>query len=286
LYLRHGECLALLGASGSGKTTLLEAMAGVVRPSAGRVRLQGTTIIDARRASERRFHTIQLVFQDASQVLEGGLTVREHLTRAIALRGRPKLWGPTEATPPPEEWMDRVGLPRSLLGAPADWLSAGEAQRVDLARSLVMDPDVILFDAPRVGGVDDDAGELMSLMLAHKERGKSFVVATSDPATARLVADRVAVLVAGRVVELGPAADLLDAPVHPATRALLAGALGQSDPRQPFRGCPHVATCPYRELPQCDEQEPALGPIPGRPSTAQGRHRVACYHPLVGREPD
>ncbi|HSC86553.1 MAG TPA: ATP-binding cassette domain-containing protein [Polyangiaceae bacterium] len=294
LEVATGEAVAVLGASGSGKTTLLEALGGLLVPTSGKIRWRGGVMLDPRRLLRRRYASIQLVFQDAAQALGDERTVRQHLRGAARLARQ--LEGKAGAeTLEPEAWLSRVGLPARLLDLSTDHLSAGEAQRIDLVRSLVLDPELILLDAPRVGGVDSDDGQLLALAAARKARGKAFLVATSDPGIAAALADRIAVLVAGRIVEIGAAREVLASPLHPATAAQLEGReLPPPEPQRPPRGCPFVGSCPRRMLPLCDEEMPRLVQLAPPPtglaaaasSTASASHRVACHNPLPSPPPE
>lgn len=278
LFVRHGESLAVLGVAGSGKSTLFEAISGLIPASRGTVRVEGNDITQARGRRARRLRQqVQLVFQDAASVLDGQRTVQALLEEAMSLgkglRGSPS------------EWMERLGLSPRLLQAPADQLSASESQRVDFARSLVVSPKLILFDAPEVSGAGDDGGILAALFLAEKSRGRAFLVATNKPELARSLADRVAVLHAGRIIEMGPAKQVLARPGHPLTLALLCNtSIPEHDPTSPKRGCPFVSQCERRQLPKCDQQEPMLAPLSFPSAESEGvlgARRVACFHPLV-----
>lgn len=271
LFLRHGELLVLFGEAGSGKTTLLETIAGLRRPASGRIRVMGQDVTQAR---GRRLRTarrlVQLVFQDASAVLESSRTVGQHLAEAAQLGGR----GARRGTP--AEWLERLGLSPRLLGADADVLSASEAARVDFARSLAVGPAAILFDGPRTAAIRSDGGALASLIHAERDAGMSFLIATSDLDVARSTADRLAILHRGRIVEMGPAEAVLDKPQHPYTRALFAGhPPAPRDPVATLMGCHHAIDCPLKQE-RCTSREPALFALRSSPST-EGRHRVACF---------
>lgn len=280
LYVRHGESLVLLGTAGSGKTTLLQAIAGLGAPSHGTIRVEGNDVTQARGRRARRLRRqVQLVFQDAAAVLDGYRTVQAHLEEAMSLRKGQK--------GSPGEWLERLGLSPRLLRAPADQLSASEGQRVDLARSLVVEPRLILLDAPEVSGAAEDGGVFSALVRSEKAHGRAFLIATSSAELARSLGDRVAIFHAGRVVELGTAKQVLERPGHPLTRALVQGeSLPVHDPTAPSSGCPFVGRCNRRQLPQCDEREPMLAPL--RTSTesesgpeSDGGRRAACFYPIV-----
>jgi ABC-type glutathione transport system ATPase component len=221
---------------------------------------------------------VQLVFEDASSMLDGHRTVQAHLEEAMSL-GKGLHGSPTE-------WMERLGLSPRLLQAPADQLSASEGQRVDFARSLVVAPKLILFDAPEISGAAEDGGLLAAVFRAEKSQGRAFLVATSKPELARSLSDRVAVLYAGRIVELGSTRQVLERPGHPLTRAILSQEpIPEHDPTKPKVGCPFVSKCARRQLPQCDEKEPMLAPLHSISSPESGSepapHRVACFHPIT-----
>ncbi len=280
LYVRHRESLVLLGAAGSGKTTLLQAISGLTAPTHGTIRVEGNDVTQARGRRARRLRSqVQLVFQDAASALDGYRTVQAHLEEAMSLRKGQKS--------SPGEWLERLGLSPRLLRAPADQLSASEGQRVDLARSLIVEPKLILLDAPEVSGAAEDGGVFSALLRSEKARGRAFLIATSKPELAKSLGDRVAIVHAGRVVELGPTKQVLKRPGHPLTRALINDEeLPVHDPTAPPAGCPFVGKCSRRQLPQCDQQEPMLAPL--RPlfdsqdgPESDGGRRVACFFPIV-----
>lgn len=283
-YVRHGECLALFGPPDAGKTTLLYAIAGLTRPVAGVLHLEGHDVTYAQGARAKRLRRdVQLVFQNAAAVLEDHRSVLSHLKEASRLRH-----------PDVDEsrWLELVGIPKHLAHTPAGQLSAAHAQRLDLARSLALEPKLLLWDTPEAAAAGLDGGALASTVLHQKRQGQSFLLATSDAELVSALADRVAVMLAGRIIEFGSKDAIFRAPAHPATRAILDGApLAARDPTAPARGCPHVAECPRRRMPHCDEGEPMLAPLtsilhPGAES-APGERRVACFFPMHhGEEPE
>jgi len=217
------------------------------------------------------------VFQDATAVLDGNRTVAAHLLEAQSLGG--------DRSHSPAAWLERLGLSPRLLRAPADQLSASESQRIDLARSLIVSPRLVLFDAPEVSGAESDGGLIASVLASEKANGRAFLVASSNPEIAKSLADRIAILHAGRVIELGTRDEVLNRPGHPVTWAMLhGGEIAPSDPTAPCHGCPHTPLCARRQLPQCNEREPMLAPLLHRPddseSVVPGQHRVACFQPI------
>lgn len=218
LDVRRGEVLAVLGPSGAGKTTLLRLLATLEEPSAGEVRfgdlvwagrLSPADLLDWRR---------RLSFVPQNPVLFTG-TVRFNVEMALALRGRD---GPA-ASDEVEALLDRVGL-LPLAGARAGSLSTGEAQRVCLARALVTRPDVLLFDEP-TASLDPANVAIIEEALREAVRGwrPAVVIVTHNLFQARRVADRAALLVAGKLVEVGETDRLLDRPSDPRTAAFVRG---------------------------------------------------------------
>lgn len=275
--VNEGQCLCVLGPSGCGKTSLLHALAGLSSPSSGSVYLAERDVTSPKGRRARRLRKeMQLVFQEASAVLDPDRSVLAHLQEASALvRDRDMTAGPSLA---------RVGLPEDLLGTPADQLSASESQRLDLARSLILRPKIVLWDAPECSAADTDGGVLSALLREEKSAGRAFVVATQSPEVAIALGDRVAFMYAGRIVEIGPASALLGHPGHPATYAYTHGeALAPLHPVGQTGGCVYAAHCPKRELPLCEEKSPPLVPISRAQKPERGvqlNHHVACFFPL------
>lgn len=274
LQLRTGEALVILGPSGCGKTSLMYAIAGLHASTAGSIMLRGQNVTHARgrRARTLRRH-VQMVFQDAAAILEASRTVRDHLKEAVAIgRGRQLDL---------ERMLERLGLPKTLLDAPVDQLSASESQRLDLARSLIIKPKLVLWDAPEVSGAESDGAFLAQVLREEQAEGRSFLIATQNPQIAKALGDRVAMMYAGRIIEQGQTASVLSQPRHPITAAYLQGCgLSFSDPYAPAPGCPHVKSCPNRQLPLCEASEPRLTTIRQAANVDISAHQVACFVPL------
>lgn len=266
LFVRKGEILVLLGPSGSGKSTLLSAMAGQLPVQSGRVRVSGVDVtVGKGRSVVSARRRVQLVSADVARGLDPSLTVGEHLQRAH----------PRAADAPIARWLDRLGLAPHLADLGPDVLSEGEGFRLALGLALAREPGVVLLDAPRSGALDADGGTLTSLLLAEKAQGKSFVLATSDPGISRSLADRIAILDAGRILEFGPTALVLQKPAHPRALTLLRSEVGpKHDPRAPRPACHMAGACP-REIERCAEERPQLDFVPG----TTRNHRAACFSP-------
>jgi peptide/nickel transport system ATP-binding protein len=264
LRVGHGESVALVGESGSGKSTLLRVIAGLERPTAGAVELA-----DGKRP--------QMVFQDAGASLTPWLSVGELI--AERLRGMSR----AQRRDTVADALGRVGLPADLAKSRAGQLSGGQRQRVSLARATVVPPSVLLCDEPTSALDVSLAASVLNLIGdLRRTLDMSVVFVTHDLSVARVVADRIAVMYLGRIVELGPAEQVIAAPTHPYTEALVDSIpdLGResrvlpgepASPLSPPTGCAFhprcaisVDTCSGHEL------DVRLEGVPGNP------HQVAC----------
>ena len=222
LTLHRGEILALVGRTGSGKSTLARVIARLEAPASGRLLLEGRDVLaeEPRRASRSYRRRVQMVFQDPFASLNPAHTVGHTLGRALAVhRGAVDR---ADIAAEAAELLDAVGLEPELLGARPHELSGGQRQRVAIARALARDPEVLVADEP-TSMLDAPlrAGILDLLLRLRRERDLSILYITHDLASARYLADTTAVLQAGRLVETGPTAELMEHPVHPCTRLLL-----------------------------------------------------------------
>ncbi|MEY9854089.1 molybdate transport system ATP-binding protein [Leifsonia sp. EB41] len=213
LRLGTGETLALLGPNGAGKSTVLGVLAGLIRPDTGHATLSDETLFDLPAAwlpPHRR--GIALLAQDA--LLFPHLSVRRNVEFASRSAGASR----PEARAKADEWLERTGV-HALAERRPDELSGGQAQRVAIARALAAEPELILLDEPLASLDVSVAGELRGV-LAEVLADRTAVVVTHDALDAYLLADRVAVLGGGRVVEEGAARDVLTQPRHPFTAEL------------------------------------------------------------------
>jgi len=280
LELAAGECFGLVGESGCGKSTLARAVAGLVPLREGRIRVAGVPDGPprARRAALRR--QVQMIFQDAAGALNPRLTAGYQLREAHGL-GRQRREDPRDAT---AAMLDRVGLPREVLGRYPHELSGGQRQRVVIARALLTGAGILLADEP-VSSLDlsVQAQILEVLRGLHRDAGLTCLFISHDLDVVRYLCSRVAVMHDGRIVEEGPASRVLAAPAHPCTRALLDTIpyhmrpfRDGGDPPAPSAppapsGCSFRLRCPVADL-RCAAETPPLIPL------GEG-HRAACFKP-------
>ena len=216
--LAPGETLAVVGESGSGKTTLARLVAGLERPTAGEILLDGAPLPFGRPRAQRR--DIQMVFQDPYASLNPRLRIGDLVTEGAFAHGLVDRAGRAALA---RELLAAVGLPPEAAARHPHEFSGGQLQRISIARALALKPRLLLCDEP-VSALDVSVQAQILNLLADlkRDRGPAMLFITHDLAVARSVADCVAVMAAGRIVELGPAARVFSAPEHPVTKALLA----------------------------------------------------------------
>ncbi|MFC4612308.1 ABC transporter ATP-binding protein [Streptomyces maoxianensis] len=219
LDIGAGEIVALVGESGCGKTTLARSLLGLVPPTSGAVTFGGAPLSYTSRALKSYRKRVQLVLQDPSGSLNPRHTVYDAVAEGLRIHGYSG-----DERPAVAEALSRAGLrppERFFLRYPHE-LSGGQRQRVVIAGALVLEPELIVADEP-VASLDASVrGEILALLLRLRdELGLSALVVTHDLGLAWNIADRVAVMYLGRIVESGTVEDVLTNPQHPYTQALL-----------------------------------------------------------------
>jgi peptide/nickel transport system ATP-binding protein len=218
--LHPGETLALVGESGSGKSTLAHTLIRLIESEAGRITFDSQDITRAGRRDLRdmRDH-VQVVFQDPYTSLNPTLSVSANAAEPLRVRG---VGGRARAARV-AELFEEVGLSANLMDRLPGELSGGQLQRVGIARALSVDPEVLVLDEP-VSALDVSIqAQILNLLVRlQKARNLSYLFISHDMAVVRYMAHRVAVMYLGRIVELGPAREVLGNPVHPYTEGMLA----------------------------------------------------------------
>ena len=276
LSIRRGETLALVGESGSGKTTTGRAIIRLVTPTSGTVRFDGIDVVGADRGELRRLRErMQIVFQDPYSSLNPRLTVGAAIEEVLWVH---RIGGSgAERRQRVATLLADVGLGAEHARRYPHELSGGQRQRVGIARSLAIDPELLILDEP-VSALDVSVqAQIVNLLDdLQEEHGLAYLFIAHDLAVVHHIADRVAVMYLGEIVEEGPVDALFADPRHPYTRALLASIPGATDRDAQARGelrldlaagpgCPFRNRCPQRHD-RCEERPPYVVLEDGRRS--------------------
>jgi peptide/nickel transport system ATP-binding protein len=220
LAIEPGRTLGVVGESGCGKSTLAKAVMGLVPVTAGSLRFDGTDI--TRMTPRQRLRAgiaMQIVFQDPQSSLDPRMQVRELINEPLHIAGLAKA-GVAEAL------ADQVGLPRDALASRPHEFSGGQRQRIAIARALAARPRLLVLDEPTSALDLSVQAQILNLVLdLQREHDFAYLFISHDMAVVRHLADTVAVMYRGKVVEQGPAAAVLDAPRHEYTQELMHSAL-------------------------------------------------------------
>lgn len=288
LELRRGETLGLVGESGCGKSTLARLLTALDRPTSGQVRFEGRDIFQASRPELRRIRRdIQIVLQDPYTSLDPRLTIGQTIGEPFEIHKDvvPRAGRPAAV----RELMSVVGLNPGLIDAYPYQLSGGQRQRVGIARAIALRPKVLVCDEP-VSALDVSvqAQVINLLMDLQREYDLSMIFIAHDLSVVSHIADRVAVMYLGKVVEQGTNSQVYQSSTHPYTQALLSSVpvpdptlrgastpiLLEGDvpsPANPPSGCRFHTRC-WKAQPDCSERDPELKV---RPESA---HPSACHY--------
>ncbi len=277
-----GETLALVGELGCGKTTVSRLVLRLIEPTAGTVRFDGQDVLAFDAEALRRFRRqAQLVFQDPYGSLNPRMTVGEILAEPLALH---TTLSSARRAKRVAELLDMVGLPASAARRYPHEFSGGQRQRVAIARALAVEPKLVICDEP-VSALDVSIrSQILNLLRELQRRlGLAYVFISHDLAVVKHIADRVAVMNLGRIVETAPADELFAHPRHPYSHALIS-AIPVPDPTArrdrvvlqgdlpsalaPPSGCRFHTRCPH-VIARCREEVPALIDDAG--------HATACH---------
>jgi oligopeptide/dipeptide ABC transporter ATP-binding protein len=304
LSLHPGEVVGLCGESGSGKSTLAYGATRLLRPPAvitgGSVNYYGRRIthgghpVDVLECSKKELHALRwreiaIVFQSAMNALNPVLRVQDQILDAIQAHLK---MSRADAKEKAATLLDLVGIPRTRLRSYPHELSGGMRQRVMIAMALAADPEVVIMDEPTTALDVVVQRDILAQIVELKETlGFAILFITHDLSLLLELADRIAVMYAGRLLETGTAHEIMREPAHPYTRGLLnsfpslrgprrelVGIPGSPpDLRNPDPGCPFQPRCNYA-LPSCSEVDMTLAKVAGSPGL---EHLTAC--PVVSQ---
>jgi peptide/nickel transport system ATP-binding protein len=298
LELRRGETLALVGESGCGKSTLARAIVGLRPPTAGEVLFDGKLMAPLGSRTRRALcRQIQMVFQDPDASLDPRRTVGSAVAEGVELH---EPGGKGGVEPRVRELLTAVGIDTALLARYPHELSGGQKQRVCIARALATRPELLVCDEA-VSALDVSIqAQIINLLSDLKETfGLSYLFITHDLRVVRQMADRVAVMYLGQIVEVAPTNELFTRPKHPYTEALLAAVPSLDfrehaathlltgevpSPASPPSGCRFHPRCPY-VMSRCSREAPMLYELGSRtarcflvdPNAATGPSEAASH---------
>ena len=286
ITLKKGETYGLVGESGCGKSTMGRLIAGLEPPSGGAIELGGRDLATLKGRDAVRIHRdVQMMFQDSYAAMDPRMRIDQILAEPMSIQ---KTGNKRQMAERIMEIIEQVGLTEEILDRYPHEFSGGQLQRIGFARSLTLAPDLIVADEP-VSALDVSVqAQVLNLMKdLQAELGLSYLFISHDLAVVQYMADRIGVMYLGRIVEEGPAKEVVENPKHPYTKALI-DSIPVPDPEfshddqaikltgeppsavNPPKGCRFRPRCPFAGE-ECKMQ----------PLLTEETHRVACHHPLL-----
>ena len=286
ITLKKGETYGLVGESGCGKSTMGRLIAGLEPPSGGSIELGGRDLATLKGRDAVRIHRdVQMMFQDSYAAMDPRMRIDQILAEPMSIQ---KTGNTRQIAERIMEIIEQVGLTEEILDRYPHEFSGGQLQRIGFARSLTLAPDLIVADEP-VSALDVSVqAQVLNLMKdLQAELGLSYLFISHDLAVVQYMADRIGVMYLGRIVEEGPAKEVVENPKHPYTKALI-DSIPVPDPDfshddqaikltgeppsavNPPKGCRFRPRCPFAGE-ECKMQ----------PLLTEETHRVACHHPLL-----
>ena len=285
ITVKKGETYGLVGESGCGKSTMGRLIAGLERPSGGAIELDGRDLATLKGRDAVTIHRDVMMFQDSYAAMDPRMRIDQILAEPMSIQ---KTGNARQIAERIMEIIEQVGLTEEILDRYPHEFSGGQLQRIGFARSLTLAPDLIVADEP-VSALDVSVqAQVLNLMKdLQAELGLSYLFISHDLAVVQYMADRIGVMYLGRIVEEGPAKEVVENPKHPYTKALI-DSIPVPDPEfshddraikltgeppsavNPPEGCRFRPRCPFAGE-ECKIQ----------PALTDERHRVACHHPLL-----
>jgi len=282
LNLRAGEVFCLVGETGSGKTTLAMIAAGVLHPDQGHRVFDGRDMDEWRERDYRSLASrMGVIYQNPAESVSHRLSVFDIVAEPIRIQG---LEGDKEEVGVRvNRAMADVRLstePAFLKRYPHE-LNMGAIQRICIARALVVEPSLLVADEPTSSLDPSVQAKVLKLLLDLQiEKGLTMLFVTHDIGLARKIGDRIGVMVAGTMVEIGPSVQVLGSPLHPYTRLLIQSAEGEGKDLAKRSAAPRAGGCPFAS--RCSRAEPpCFSELPPQVSPDGGHHLVCCFRPLM-----
>ncbi len=283
LTVKRGEVLGLVGESGSGKTTLGRSVLRLVEPTAGAIQFDGIDVLGLTGVAMRKLRKrMQVVFQDPYKSLSPRMQIGQIIAEPIRLHRVVPEAGVGDRV---MELLGKVGLETYFRRRYPHEMSGGQRQRIAIARALALEPDFIVADEP-VSALDVSVqAQILNILLElQRFEGIALLFISHDLAVVERVANRIAVMYRGKIVEIADAGKLIDTPLHPYTQALISavpkGAPGKREPHvrlpaePPMLGGP-IKGCPF--APRCAEVQGICREVMPKLDRKYGGHEAACH---------